>query len=70
MIRKMMFELDDARPGTVRVRARLLYRKMDQYLLNFLFGEESGLTTPVTEMASVEKEIRLIEPSSGGAPGR
>ena len=64
------FELDDARPGTVRVRARLLYRKMDQYLLNFLFGEESGLTTPVTEMASVEKEIRLIEPSSGGAPGR
>jgi hypothetical protein len=64
------FRLDGARPGTLRVRARLLYRKIDQFLLNFLFGEESGLTTPITEMASVEKEIRLIEPRTGGAPGR
>jgi hypothetical protein len=64
------FALVDASPGTVRVKARLLYRKIDQYLLNFLFGEDSGLTTPVTEMASVEKEIRLIGPASGGVPGR
>jgi hypothetical protein len=41
------------------VTARLLYRKVDQYLLNFLFGEDSGLTMPVTEMARAEARIRL-----------
>jgi hypothetical protein len=64
------FDAPHARPGTLRVRARLLYRKMDQYLLNFLFGEESGLTTRVTEMASDETEIRLAAPTIGGTPGR
>ena len=41
------------------VTARLLYRKVDQYLLNFLFGEDSGLTMPVTEMTRTEARIRL-----------
>jgi hypothetical protein len=52
----------------------LLYRKFDQYLLNFMFGEDAGLTSPVTEMArdSVEIPIRkrraersTTEPSPG-----
>jgi hypothetical protein len=58
------------------VAARLLYRKVDQYLLNFMFGEESGLTMPVTEMAHAEARIR-VRPSaarhaalgSGSGPG-
>ncbi len=41
------------------VTARLMYRKIDQYLLNFLFGETSGLTTPVTEMARTEARIHV-----------
>jgi len=41
------------------VTARLMYRKIDQYLLNFLFGEGTGLTTPVTEMARAEARIRV-----------
>ena len=39
--------------------ARLLYRKVDQYMLNFMFGEKAGLTMPVTEMARAEARIRV-----------
>jgi hypothetical protein len=48
--------------GTVKISARLLYRKIDQYLLNFMFGEKEGLTTPITEMARTEAIISLGEP--------
>jgi hypothetical protein len=41
----------------LRVRARLLYRKVDQYLLNFMYGTEKNLTSPVTEMASTVREV-------------
>jgi hypothetical protein len=43
----------------LRVRARLLYRKVDQYLLNFIFGREKNLTSPVTEMAVAVKDVRI-----------
>ena len=43
----------------VRVTARLLYRKVDQYLLNFMFGAEQKLTMPVTEIARAEARIHL-----------
>ncbi|MDH5233839.1 MAG: cytochrome c family protein [Gemmatimonadota bacterium] len=50
-------------PGTrvteLRVHAQLLYRKSDQYLLNFLFGEESGLTSPVTLISEERAVIRV-----------
>lgn len=42
---------------TVEVTARLYYRKVDQYLINFLFGEDKGLTSPITLMA---EEIKTI----------
>jgi hypothetical protein len=44
---------------TLHVRARLLYRKVDQFLLNFMFGEEAGVTSPVTEMASDSRTIEI-----------
>jgi len=45
--------------GRYRVEARLMYRKVDQFLINFLLGEDSGLTAPVIEMnrTSVEVEV-------------
>jgi hypothetical protein len=55
--------------GPLRVRARLLYRKIDQYLLNFMFGEESGLTAPVTEMARAEAVIRVADRRAAARPG-
>ncbi|HSR14893.1 MAG TPA: multiheme c-type cytochrome [Gemmatimonadales bacterium] len=53
----------DVRPAAevteLRVSARLMYRKADQFLLNFLFGSSSGLTAPVTIMSEAENTIRV-----------
>jgi len=49
-------------PGEVtelRISARLLYRKADQFLLDFLFGEDSGLTAPVTVLSEDQATIRV-----------
>ena len=47
-------------PATeLHVRGRLLYRKLDQFLINFLFGEHSGITAPVTVISESEKTIRV-----------
>jgi len=48
-------------PGTLHVKATLDYRKADQYLLNFIFGEDSGLSAPVVQMSVDEKTIRIEE---------
>jgi hypothetical protein len=53
------FDVPAASAPEVKVVARLLYRKVDQYLLNFMFGEKAGRTMPVTEMARAEGTIRL-----------
>ena len=37
-----------------------MYRKSDQFLLNFLFGENSGITSPVTVMSEDRKTIRVV----------
>ena len=43
----------------LHVTARLLYRKLDQFLINFLFGENSGITAPVTVISEDAKVIRV-----------
>jgi hypothetical protein len=48
-----------ARVTHLHVSAKLMYRKVDQFLLNFLFGKESGLTSPVTMMSEDRKTIRV-----------
>ncbi|MCP4662430.1 MAG: hypothetical protein GY856_44090, partial [bacterium] len=45
--------------GQYRVTAKLLYRKVDQFLLNFLLGEDSGVTAPVIEMTRDTATIRV-----------
>jgi hypothetical protein len=50
-------------PGRVArldVSARLLYRKIDQFLLNFLFGESAGVTSPVTVISEDTKRIEVV----------
>jgi hypothetical protein len=44
----------------LHVTARLMYRKADQFLLNFLFGRSSGLTAPATVMSEDHKTIRVV----------
>jgi hypothetical protein len=48
-----------AQAGTLLVKASLDYRKIDQYLLNFVFGEDNKLTAPVVRMSTQEKTIRI-----------
>ena len=48
-----------SRVTELHVTARLMYRKADQFLLNFLFGEGSGLTAPVTVVSEDRKTIRV-----------
>ena len=48
--------------GMLHVSARLKYRKVDQFLLNFLFGEGAGLTSPVTVMSEDQKTIIVRPP--------
>jgi hypothetical protein len=44
----------------LHVSARLNYRKIDQSLINFLFGEDSGLTAPVTVLSEDERTIIVV----------
>jgi hypothetical protein len=55
------------RPGRLTVSAKLMYRKIDQYLLNFLFGESAGLTSPVTVLSQDSGTIDVVAPGSVAA---
>ena len=41
----------------LNVTAKLKYRKIDQYLVNYLFGDHSGITTPITIISEDTKSI-------------
>ena len=50
----------EALRGPLRIEAKLNYRKFDQFLLNFAFGEDSGLTSTVTVMSEAHAEVALV----------
>ena len=56
---KFTFACPAAGVSELHVTARLMYRKADQYLLNFLFGKESGITAPITVLSEDRKTIRV-----------
>jgi hypothetical protein len=37
----------------------LQYRKVDQFLVNFLLGERSGITAPVAEIARATATVQV-----------
>jgi hypothetical protein len=45
--------------GELTVEAKLNYRKVDQYLANFAFGEKSGVRAPSTVVSSAHAKIRV-----------
>ncbi|MEE9268925.1 MAG: multiheme c-type cytochrome [Candidatus Krumholzibacteria bacterium] len=47
--------------GMLHVEARLQYRKIDQYLLTFLYGEETELTSPVTTISEATGRIKIVQ---------
>jgi hypothetical protein len=56
-----------ARVARLHVTATLKYRKVDQFLVNFLFGHDSSITAPVVDIVRATANIELIEP--GGDSG-
>lgn len=52
------------------VTSRLMYRKIDQFLLNFLFGESSGITAPVTVLSQDSASIAVVPASNHAARGQ
>jgi len=68
-------EVPMAEAGHYRVEAALMYRKVDQFLINFLLGEDSGLTAPVIEMnrtsanVEVRSESRQARAADSGEAG-
>jgi hypothetical protein len=53
--------LPRGRVTELHATARLMYRKADQFLLNFLFGKESGVTARVTVMSEDRRTIRVSD---------
>jgi hypothetical protein len=49
----------EAGTGDYQVVAKLMYRKVDQFLINFLLGEDSGLTAPVVQMTRAEATVKV-----------
>jgi hypothetical protein len=45
--------------GEYRIVVALNYRKVDQFLLNYLFGETNKLTAPVTEIARATATVKV-----------
>jgi hypothetical protein len=48
--------------GKLHINATLRYRKMDQFLLNYTMGENSGLTAPVVDIASATTDVCVAKP--------
>jgi hypothetical protein len=46
-------------PGKMSVTAILNYRKVDQFLLNYVLGEKSGVTSPVVEIARASATVEV-----------
>jgi hypothetical protein len=57
------FGVPAAAPGTYRIDAVLHYRKIDQFLLNYVMGANSGLTSPVADIAKASATVIV-----GGTP--
>jgi hypothetical protein len=55
-------------PGSYDVTASLQYRKVDQFLVNYLMGQDSGITAPVVEIGRANAVLTV--PQGGKADVR
>ena len=51
----------------LHIDAVLHYRKIDQFLLNYVMGEESGLTAPVVDVASTTATVCVARSGESGS---
>lgn len=54
--------------GEYRVEVSLQYRKVDQFLLNFLWGATNTFTSPVTELARDRATVKVAPKVQASAP--
>ncbi|MBL7047767.1 MAG: cytochrome b/b6 domain-containing protein [Candidatus Marinimicrobia bacterium] len=57
---EFQFQVSDNQITELHISAKLLYRKIDQFLLNFLLGEESGVTAPISVISEDQKIIEVV----------
>jgi hypothetical protein len=50
------------------IKASLNYRKFDQFLLDYMFGEDAGLTAPPVEISQASATVRVVAPPAGTDP--
>lgn len=55
----IQFDAPHGKISRLNVVAKLKYRKIDQFLVNFLFGDDSGITTPITIVSEDSKSIAV-----------
>jgi hypothetical protein len=53
--------------GTWHIQAKLCYRKIDQFLLNYVVGKEAHLTAPVVDIANATATVSVV---NRGGPER
>jgi hypothetical protein len=64
-VKSFQFDAPPSGSQKLHVEAKLQYRKIDQFLLNFLYGEDSGLTTPVTTISETTGIIQVVQADLG-----
>jgi hypothetical protein len=60
-VSRFRFEAPEPPQAFLSVLARLHYRKIDQFLLNYALGKDRGLTSPVTVLSEAGARIRVVE---------
>lgn len=55
-------------PGAYLIHVALQYRKVDQFLLNYLFGETNRLTSPVTTIAQTSLKVNVSPQPTASTP--
>lgn len=48
-----------AKSGELQIAATLHYRKIDQFLLNYVLGEDKGVTAPVAQISEASAAVRI-----------
>jgi hypothetical protein len=64
-VKSFRFKAPPSGSRKLHVEAKLQYRKIDQFLVNFLYGEDSGLTTPVTTISETTGSIEVVQAPVG-----
>jgi len=54
----------DTGASVYTIKASLNYRKFDQFLLDYMFGEDAGLTAPPVEISSATATVRVVDGST------